>query len=68
MACGADPHGPLIGRIPPANLGRLVTYHPWKFIGAWIVVALLVALCAPHWEAQAEDDDIRFIPARPGDR
>jgi len=45
-------------------VGRLAVNHPWKVVGAWILVAAAVSLAAPHWQSCAQDDDIRFLPER----
>ena len=45
-------------------LGRLAVHHPWKIIAAWVMVGAAVALAAPRWEHNAQDDDIGFLPAR----
>lgn len=45
-------------------LGRLATRHPWKICAAWVVVGLGLALIAPRWEQNVQDDDIRFLPDR----
>ncbi len=45
-------------------LGRLAANHPLKICAAWLVVGAALALLAPPWEQRAQDDDIRFLPAR----
>jgi RND superfamily putative drug exporter len=45
-------------------LGRLAARHPWAVCAAWAAAALLAGLAAPSWENRAQDDDIRFLPAR----
>ncbi|MHB1426913.1 MAG: MMPL family transporter [Gemmataceae bacterium] len=45
-------------------LGRITATHPWLICLAWMIVAGVVGLAAPHWDERAADDDIRFLPAR----
>src|SRR5947209_6694323 len=45
-------------------LGRLAATHPWLICAAWVLAGVAVALAAPPWDNQAQDDDIRFLPAR----
>lgn len=46
-----------------ATGGRLVTRNwPWV-IAAWLVLALLLRLVAPAWEAIAADGDLAFLPS-----
>ncbi len=45
-------------------VGRLSVTHPWKVCLAWVVVGALLAVVAPAWDSKAQDDDIRFLPAR----
>lgn len=45
-------------------LGRFTAAHPRKICAAWLVLGLLLSLLAPSWNAQAQDDDIHFLPAR----
>ncbi len=45
-------------------LGRLSATRPWWICGAWIVLAVGVALVAPNAGRGTQDDDIRFLPAR----
>jgi RND superfamily putative drug exporter len=45
-------------------LGRLAARHPWPICAAWAALGLAVALLAPSWDNRAQDDDIRFLPAR----
>src|SRR5262245_38714691 len=44
-------------------LGRVAANHPGKVLFLWIVAAVLLTRAAPDWERQAQDDDIRFLPA-----
>jgi RND superfamily putative drug exporter len=46
------------------SLGRFAASHPWQICAAWVSVAILLALVAPKWDNHAQDDDIRFLPAR----
>jgi putative drug exporter of the RND superfamily len=45
-------------------LGRIAARHPWGVCAAWLVGGLLLARVAPAWDTKAQDDDIRFLPAR----
>jgi uncharacterized membrane protein YdfJ with MMPL/SSD domain len=45
-------------------LGRLTTTHPWKICAAWALLALTLTGIAPCWDTCAQDDDVRFLPAR----
>jgi len=43
-------------------LGRVAAGHPWKVLALWAVAAVLLGRAAPDWRAQAQDDDIHFLP------
>ena len=45
-------------------LGRWTATHPWRVCVAWLFVGAAVAWLAPSWDNRAQDDDIRFLPAR----
>lgn len=45
-------------------LGRFTARHPWWICAAWLVVGAVLASVAPSWQRGAQDDDIRFLPAR----
>jgi RND superfamily putative drug exporter len=45
-------------------LGRLATTHPWLIGAAWLLAGGVLTLAAPAWDTRAQDDDIRFLPAR----
>jgi RND superfamily putative drug exporter len=45
-------------------LGRLGTTHPWMICAAWLLAGGVLSLAAPAWDTRAQDDDIRFLPAR----
>src|SRR4051812_7628279 len=45
-------------------LGRLASRHPWKVLGAWLLIGLTLAVVAPRWKGCVQDDDIRFLPGR----
>jgi RND superfamily putative drug exporter len=45
-------------------LGRFAAAHPWWICTAWIIAGVIVTLIAPKWDSRAQDDDIRFLPAR----
>src|ERR1700690_2090776 len=44
--------------------GRFAANHPWLICFAWVFAADGVSLIAPSWDNRAQDDDIRFLPAR----
>lgn len=46
------------------RLGRLSASYPWVVCAAWLILGIALALIAPRWDGQAEDDDIRFVPER----
>src|SRR5438270_10540403 len=45
-------------------LARLTTAHSWTVCAGWLVTGVVLTLMAPAWNAQTQDDDIRFLPAR----
>ena len=45
-----------------AKGGRLVTRHWPIVIAAWIVLAIVLKLVAPKWEAVAADGDLAYLP------
>ena len=45
-------------------IGRYAARHPWAICAAWVLVGVSVTLVAPRWDGKAQDDDIRFLPAR----
>ena len=46
------------------SLGRFVVAHSWKVCAAWLAVGIVLTWLAPSWDSRAQDDDIRFLPAR----
>src|SRR4051812_25365777 len=46
------------------RLGRLAVNHPVLICVGWVVLGVCLTLVAPNWRNQAQDDDIRFLPAR----
>jgi RND superfamily putative drug exporter len=46
------------------RLGRLTASHPWCVCAAWALVGVALTFAAPAWDAQAQDDDIHFLPDR----
>src|SRR5438552_2657867 len=46
------------------HLGRLTARYPKSICAFWIVAGLCLTALAPHWDTQAQDDDIRFVPDR----
>jgi putative drug exporter of the RND superfamily len=45
------------------RLGRLAVRHPGKICVAWLALAVVLTAVAPNWRTQAQDDDVRFLPA-----
>src|SRR5262245_22352773 len=45
-------------------LGGFVARRPWLVCGVWLVVGVALACVAPSWDRRAQDDDVRFLPAR----
>src|SRR5947208_16886347 len=45
-------------------IGRFAANRPGCVCAAWLLLAVGVALVAPDWDNNAQDDDIRFLPAR----
>jgi RND superfamily putative drug exporter len=46
------------------RIGRLAANRPWLICFGWAAAAVAVALVAPRWDNRAQDDDVRFLPAR----
>src|SRR5438874_4311297 len=46
------------------QLGRLTARYPKSICAFWLAVGLGLSAVAPHWDTQAQDDDIRFVPDR----
>src|SRR5262245_30366518 len=46
------------------HLGGLVARRPWFVCAAWLILGLALAFAAPSWDQRAQDDDVRFLPAR----
>jgi RND superfamily putative drug exporter len=44
-------------------IGRITARHPYLTCSVWVLLGLALAFVAPSWDAQAQDDDIRFLPA-----
>ena len=45
-------------------LGRSAAAHPWLVCASWLAAGAVLAAVAPSWDGRAQDDDIRFLPAR----
>lgn len=45
-------------------LGRWFVRFPWVICLAWALAAAGLAHYAPNWDAQTQDDDVRFVPER----
>src|SRR5262245_14759239 len=45
-------------------LGGITARHPWIVCFVWLACGVALALAAPSWDKRAQDDDIRFLPAR----
>jgi RND superfamily putative drug exporter len=46
------------------RLARLTTAHAWEICAAWVIAGAFLTWAAPPWNTRAQDDDIRFLPAR----
>ena len=46
------------------RLGRICVDYPWAICAGWLVLAIAITAVAPDWRRQAQDDDIRFLPAK----
>ncbi len=43
-------------------VGRIVTRH-WPYvIASWVLVVVVLRLCAPSWDSIAADGDLQFLP------
>jgi len=45
-------------------LGRLAVAHPIKVCVGWALLAVATTIVAPNWRNHAQDDDVRFLPAK----
>ena len=45
------------------RLGQFVSGRPWTILAAWLALAVTLRAFAPDWQTQAQDDDVRFLPA-----
>jgi RND superfamily putative drug exporter len=45
-------------------LGAFTARRPWLVCAVWLALGTVLAVLAPSWDARAQDDDIRFLPAR----
>jgi RND superfamily putative drug exporter len=46
------------------QLGQFTASYPKSICIFWFVAALCLAVVAPHWDTQTQDDDVRFVPER----
>jgi RND superfamily putative drug exporter len=46
------------------RLGRFTARYPLTIGVLWLLVGTLLALLAPAWDTQTQDDDVRFVPDR----
>ena len=46
------------------KLGRFTAKYPKSICAFWLLACLCLTAIAPHWDTQAQDDDIRFVPDR----
>ncbi len=46
------------------KLGEFTARFPKSICAFWIIAGVCLTAVAPHWDTQAQDDDIRFIPDR----
>jgi RND superfamily putative drug exporter len=44
-------------------LGSATARRPWLTCAVWLLLGIGLAVVAPSWDANAHDDDIRFLPA-----
>jgi RND superfamily putative drug exporter len=45
------------------HFSQWIVHHPWLVCGAWLVLLVAVTAVSPGWQANGQDDDIRFLPA-----
>jgi RND superfamily putative drug exporter len=46
------------------RLGQFASGQSWVICAAWLVMGLVLALAAPAWDTQTQDDDVGFVPER----
>jgi putative drug exporter of the RND superfamily len=46
-----------------ARLGRMVVHHPWRVIGAWVVLAFVIGGFAPRLTDITNSDQTSFLPS-----
>ena len=46
-----------------ARLGRLVTGHPWRVIGVWLVAVVVLVAIAPSLSSVSTSDETSFLPS-----
>src|SRR5437764_9510651 len=46
------------------RLGHFAAYQSWIVCAAWLIIGVVLTVVAPAWDAQAQDDDVRFVPDR----
>lgn len=46
------------------TVGRWTARFPWVVCCAWLALAAALTHQAPNWDAQTQDDDVRFVPDR----
>src|SRR5947209_6473360 len=46
------------------RLGHFAAYQSWIICAAWLIIGVVLTAVAPAWDAQTQDDDVRFVPER----
>src|SRR5438876_7174052 len=46
------------------RLGHFAANKSWIICAAWLVIGVVLSVIAPAWDAQTQDDDVRFVPER----
>src|SRR4051794_38091432 len=46
------------------TVGRWTVRFPWPICLGWLVFGGVLSWAAPNWDAQSQDDDVRFVPER----
>src|SRR5579862_5756447 len=46
------------------RLGHFAAYQSWIVCAAWLIIGGALTVVAPAWDAQTQDDDVRFVPER----
>jgi RND superfamily putative drug exporter len=46
------------------RLGYFAAYQSWIVCSAWLLIGVALAIVAPAWDMQTQDDDVLFVPER----